>query len=50
MRIRNKVKDAILSRTPQAGGDAIVRRDPMELWSDMGRLFEDFRSAFDDLL
>lgn len=49
MRIRNKARDAIVSRTPRLAGGAIIRRDPTDIWSDMDRLFEDFRSAFDDL-
>lgn len=50
MRIRNKAKEAIVSRIPQVSGGAIVRGDPTDIWSDMDRLFDDFRSAFDDLL
>jgi HSP20 family protein len=50
MRIRDKAKDAIVSRTPRRhAGGALIKRDPTEIWSDMDRLFDDFRSAFDDL-
>jgi HSP20 family protein len=49
MRIRDKAKDAIVSRTPRIAGGAMIKRDPTEIWSDMDRLFQDFRSAFDDL-
>jgi HSP20 family protein len=51
MRIRDKAKDAIVSRTSRRPvGGALIKRDPTEIWSDMDRLFDDFRSAFDDLL
>jgi len=47
MRIRNKAKDAIVSRIPPGG--ALAGRHPDEMWPDIDRLLEDFRSAFDDL-
>jgi len=35
--------------SPSPQGSAITRRDPFSLWTDMDRLFDSFRSSFDDL-
>jgi HSP20 family protein len=46
---KDKKKDALAqSPSPTESGE-ITRRDPYSLWSDMDRMFDNFRSSFDDL-
>jgi HSP20 family protein len=47
MAIRKEKKDKIIVR-PEEKGEISTRR-PFDLWSDMDRIFDDFRSNFEDL-
>jgi len=45
---RNKKHDQMVPSSSPSGS-AITRRDPFSLWTDMDRLFDSFRSSFDNL-
>lgn len=48
MAIRKDKKDKMIVRPEEKG--KITTRRPFDLWSDMDRMFDDFRSNFEDLL
>lgn len=47
--MRKEKKADKMVPSPSPSGSAIIRRDPFSLWSDMDRLFDSFRTSFDDL-
>ena len=49
MALRKTKKDKLAVRPTKKIGDLTVRR-PYDLWADMDRMFDDFRTQFSDLL
>ena len=48
MATRKEKKNTLAIKPTQKEGDIILRR-PYDLWTDMDRMFDDFRAQFDDL-
>ncbi len=49
MNKKGRRKDELAPSPSPTEGGHITRRDPFSLWSDMDRMFDSFRSSFDDL-
>jgi HSP20 family protein len=49
MSIRKEKKEKLMVRTPDRPKRGLVEQQPKELWTDFDRLFDQFRSNFEDL-